>query len=931
MPCTADFDSPGHGSNPGRRKRAANPRDGAITTGSAFDGLHPVLDAWFRRRFPGPTPAQAATIPHILAGRSVLLSSPTGTGKTLAAFLGVFDHLVRLHEACALPSRGIVAIYVSPLRALAYDLQKNIHTPLAELGWDFVRIGSRTGDTSAKDRAEQKKKPPHVLVTTPESLTLLLSQPSWTPALATVRFLLVDEFHALAENKRGSLLALAAERLEALRVQSGRTTDRRIGRRSETDSAICRSVLRRSAALTRIGLSATVASLPELARFLAGAERPCEIVEVGSANPSDVSVFSPLARNPYPAAGYTGTRVLRELAADLTRHRTTLVFTNTRAGAETIALRLKRLLPHLAGEIEVHHASLDRAVRMEVEDRLKRGELRAIVCSTSLELGIDIGSIDLVVMVSAPKGVARALQRLGRSGHAPGQTARGLLVATNINDLAECAATVRLMRTRQLEPLRPPRNPADVLAQHMVGIAVFADTTPDEAYALVRRAHPFSDLSRDLFDRVLHYLQGGGRSLEKAYTHLFGKIVINSDGHLALPAPRIARDLYQNVGTIASDAHITVRLGRRNLGTVEENFIKGLRPGDIFVLNARCVRLVSTTLLTAKVAAADSSLPTVPRWNAAKMPLASRLASEVVRLRTVVAELLSREVSEENEGRPTRPSTFDSVPYPAISLVESYLISHYDFTPANASALVRHFRLQARVSRIPVAGFLLVERYVEAASSLHHLFFHCLIGRSANDALSRIIAQRIQRTLGGNALVTIDDYGFLLTLRPFQRIDSIDAIRGLLAQAGAEDDLRVALSDSELVKWQFRGVAQAGLMVSRRVHGAERGSKSLQWSSEILFDVLRRHEPDHVLLAEAYAEATTCFLDLPGALAFLESAADSPIDFRDVERVSPFAFGMFVSRIRETMMLEDPETTIERLYHEMYGALAKTAELNATK
>ncbi len=880
-------------------------------------GLHPAVAAWFATRFGSPTPAQAATLPHILAGRSVLLSSPTGTGKTLAAFLGVFDYLIRTHESpSGLPASGIVAIYVSPLRALAYDLQKNLNAPLAELGWSHIRVAARTGDTSAKDRAAQKKKPPHILVTTPESLTLLLSQPAWAPALASVRFLLIDELHALAENKRGSLLALAAERLES-RVRQP---------------------------LIRIGLSATVSPLAELARFLTGPARPCEIVEIqpSSTNPADLAVFSPLAKNPYPAAGFTATRVLRELAVELQRYRTTLVFTNTRAGAESIGIQLKQLLPTLAAQIEVHHASLDRTVRLDVEDRLKRGELRAVVCSTSLELGIDIGSIDLVVMVSAPKGVARALQRIGRSGHAPGQTARGLLVATNINDLAECAATTRLMRARELEPLRLPQNPADVLAQHLVGLAVFADTTPDEAFALVRRAHPFADLPRADFDRVLHYLQGGGRSLEKAYSHLFGKILINPDGHLAIPSPRTARDFYQNVGTIASDAMITVKLGARNLGTVEESFLKGLRPGDTFVLNARCVRLVSTTLLTAKVKpAAPRELPIIPRWNANKMPLASGLAAEVVRLRTQISTLLNHgehgghgedktEKQKKTSSIPSSPSSDLSVSsVPSVvknsdsDPASAYLQSHYALTEPNAAALVRHFRLQARVSRIPTAAALLVEAYAESHTNLLHYFFHTLIGRSANDALSRIVAQRIQRTLGGNALVTLDDYGFLLTLRPFQRLASADAIRPLLASADAEADLRAALAESELVKWQFRGVAQAGLMVPRRVHGAERGSRSLQWSAEILFDVLSRHEPDHPLLVEAYAEATTRFLDLPAALAFLDSAASLPIDLHEVERVSPFAFGMFVSRIKETMMLEDPETTIERLYHDMYGALAE--------
>lgn len=886
-------------SMPRAKLKPAPLRQSAAAPGG--DALHPTLATWFTRRFPAPTPAQSATLPPILAGRSVLLSSPTGTGKTLAAFLGVFDYLIRAHVSPAGLPAGIVAIYVSPLRALAYDLQKNLHAPLAELDWPHIRVAARTGDTSAKDRAAQRKKPPHILVTTPESLTLLLAQPAWAPALAPVRFLIVDELHALAENKRGALLALAAERLAA----------------------------RLTHPLLRIGLSATVSPLAELARFLTGPTHPCEIIEIlppPSLDPDPighlplvvgysapvVTIFSPLAQNPYPAAGYTATRVLRELATELTRHRTTLVFTNTRSGAESIGLRLKQLLPDLAAQIEVHHASLDRTVRLDVEDRLKRGELRAVVCSTSLELGIDIGAIDLVVMVSAPKGVARALQRLGRSGHAPGQTARGLLVATNINDLAECAATARLMRTRTLEPLRLPQNPADVLAQHLVGLAIFADTTPDAAYTLVRRAHPFADLPRADFDRVLHYLRGGGRTLEKAYAPLFGKVTLDPAGHLALPAPKIAHDYYQNVGTIASEAMITVKLGARNLGTVEESFLKGLRPGDTFVLNARCVRLVSTTLLTAKVKpAAPRELPTIPRWNANKMPLASGLAAEVVQLRTTVAELL--------HASPASSST----------AAAAYLESHYTLTPPNAAALLRHFRLQARISRIPTAAALLVEAYAEPAADLLHYFFHTLIGRAANDALSRIVAQRIQRTLSGNALVTLDDYGFLLTLKPFQRLASAAALRLLLARADAETDLRAALAESELVKWQFRGVAQTGLMVPRRVRGAERGSRSLSWSTEILFDVLRRHEPDHPLLVEAYAEATTRFLDLPAALAFLDTAATLPIDLVTVERVSPFAFGMFVSRIKETMMLEDPETTIERLFHDMYGTLADSEPPNS--
>jgi ATP-dependent Lhr-like helicase len=848
----------------------------ALTPARLLAQLHPELSAWFRSRFTRFSPAQQLAIPEILAGRTTHVSSPTGSGKTLAAFLGIFDQLARSHDAGTLTS-GLVAIYVSPLRALAYDLQKNLHEPRTQLHWDWLTVGARTGDTTPAERARQRRRPPHILVTTPESLALLLSQPSWETHLRSVRFLILDELHALAENKRGSLLMVAAERLTALVPTP----------------------------LTRIGLSATVAPLDLVASFLAGPGRPCSVAAINEHRPARIEVFSPLRANAYPPAGFTATRVLRELSTLLTGRRTTLIFTNTRSGAESIGLRLKQLLPDLAEEIEVHHASLDREVRLDVEDRLKRGELRAVVCSTSLELGIDIGAIDTVVMVSAPKGVSRALQRLGRSGHSLDRTSHGVLVATNINDLAECAATARLMTLRAAEHVRPHANPFDVLAQTLVSLAVFARYTPDEAYALVLRSYPFHTLTRTDFDRVLRYLAGGGVSLELRYRDTFGKVLVDEAGHLALPAPRIARELFQNVGTIVTEPMVQVRLGARALGQVEESFIKGLRIGDVFVLNGRCVRLTSTQLLTAFVKRADSSVPTVPRWNANKMPLASGVAAEVVHLRTELSARLTD---------PTAATAF--------------LTATYALSPANASALLQHFQLQSKISVIPVADFFLIELYRSPNGELVHFFFHSLIGRSANDALSRIVAQRVRETVGGNALVTIDDYGFLLTLKPFQAIATAAAWRPLFARTGAEDALRTALAESALVKWQFRGVSQTGLMVPRRIHGSERGARQLQWSSEVIFDVLRRYEPDHPLLVEAYAEVTLRFLDLPRALAFFDTVSALPWQLRVVERVSPFSFGIFVSKIKETMMLEDPETTIERLHHEMYGSLSPAADAN---
>lgn len=882
----------------------------AQSESDVFAHLHPELARWFRDRFGRFAPAQAVAVPEILAGRSLLLSSPTGSGKTLAAFLGVFDFLAKARERKELPS-GIVAVYVSPLRALAYDLRKNLQQPLDELGWDWLRVGARTGDTTLKERAQQRRRPPHILVTTPESLTLLLSQTGWLAPFRDTRFLIADELHALAENKRGVMLMVAAERLEELQTTDFGLQPEETASRASPAELAAEHFHQRSPrpAIVRIGLSATVSPLETVAAFLVGPGRPCRIAEVTQRKPARIEVFSPLRDHAYPPAGYTASRMLAELGTFIGQKRTTLVFTNTRSGAEHIGLRLKQLMPALANQIEVHHASLDRTVRLEVEDRLKRGELRAVVCSTSLEMGIDIGSIDTVVMVSAPKGVSRALQRIGRSGHSMGETSHGVLIASNINDLAECAVTAKMMERRELESVKISENPLDVLAQTLVGLAVFESVTPEEAFTLVRRSYPYRTLARGDFDRVLRYLEGGGVSLEKQYHSLFGKVRVDARGCLVLAAPRVARDFYQNIGTIATESMVQVQLGRRKLGQVEESFMKGLRPGDVFVLNGRTVRLVETRLLTAKVAAADSSVPTVPRWYANKMPLASGLAAEVVRLRTEVARRLDCGAG----GQAAIPLTTDEPP------ALTWLQSEYHLSSANARALVEHFALQAAVSRIPTEDFFLVE--VNAQRGFVHYFFHALIGRSANDALSRIIAQRVHALKGGNALTTIDDYGFLLTVKPFQAMSATEW-RSLFCREGAEDALRAALEESNLVKWQFRGVAQTGLMVPRRVRGEERGARALQWSSEIIFEVLRKYEPDHPLLAEAYAEATLRFLDLPRALAFLERVTELPWDFRELPRVSPFAFGMYVSRIRETMTLEDPETTIERLYHEMYGEAA---------
>ena len=843
--------------------------------------LHPRLRRWFRKTYPAFTHAQLLCVPAILERKSILLTSPTGSGKTLAGFLGVFDFLLRKLDGGTL-DRSVQCVYVSPLRALAYDIGKNLNAPIVAMGLEKqLLVHARTGDTKASERARFRRRPAHILVTTPESLAVMLAQESYAQHLGACQFVIVDELHSFAGNKRGADLTLSLERLERLRAGN--------------------------APLCRVGLSATAAPLDVLAQFLVGQGQDCLVAEAQIEKRQIVEVFSPIRRQPYPPAGYTGVRLYAELAELIRTRRSVLVFTNVRSAAEQLGFKLKELLPDLASQIETHHASLDRSVRLEVEDRLKDGELRAVVCSTSLEMGIDIGAVDLVVMVATPKGVSRAIQRIGRSGHSLNRNSHGILVATNINDLVEATVTARRVRERALDPVKVQERPADVIAQHLVGLAALAPIAADEAFELIRRAYPFHNLARPEFDRIVQYLEGGGASLQKQYAGLFGKIQL-SDGVISLAHPRVARDFLVNIGTIVSESFVDVFLRRRRLGSVEENFIKQLQIGDLFVLGGRIVRLIDTALQAAYVERADGQLPTVPRWNAAKMPLTSGLAEGVRNIRAEIAERLARKDED--------------------AAVLDWLVESYEISIANAEAILEQFRAQLSLSELPVGEKMLLELYREGEHS--HYFFHSLIGRSANDALSRIVAWRIKKRLGGNALVTIDDYGFLLTLRPFQEMP-LEDWRLCFEREGAEEDLFAALRGSELVKWQFRGVAQTGLMVPRHLPGRERRPKQLTWSSEVLFRVLEQHEPDHPLLHEAYLQATHTFLDADQAYAYLDHVQRYRWILRELPVVSPFSFAIYASKIKESMMLEDPGAAIERIYADMYAEVERFAGVSKTR
>ncbi|MEM9280666.1 MAG: DEAD/DEAH box helicase [Verrucomicrobiota bacterium] len=846
------------------------------------ESLRPATIHWFNNTYGSPTEAQSLCIPDIAANQSVLLSSPTGSGKTLAGFLGILDRLAREHDDGSLDSRGIRCVYVSPLRALSYDIEKNLRVPLKGLGLEeTVTVGLRTGDTSSAERQKQRRKPPHILITTPESLAIVLPQAGYRDALGRCDYVIIDELHAFAENKRGVHLSVSIERLERLRGSK--------------------------APLCRIGLSATVAPLDTVGQFLAGSGPKPQIREASTGRRAMIEVMTPLRRHAYPPAGYTATRVITDMARIVEEKRATIIFTNTRSGAERIAHRLKLALPKLSDSIECHHSSLDRDIRQEVEDRLKEGDLRAVVCSTSLELGIDIGHIDTVIMVSTPKGISRALQRIGRSGHSIHQSGHGVLVATNVNDLIECVVCARLTHQRQLDPIHTLDYAPDVVVQHIVGLAMDGGTTIEEAFELIRSAYPFRHIERGVMVRLFEYLEGGGRSLQKQYRNTFGKIE-EKDGKFHTVSKRVEREYLVNIGTIHADGMVNVLLGRRKIGAVEERFVKGLKLGDIFVLAGKTVKLVDSSPAEVIVENAAGRLPSVPSWNANKMPLGSGIADEVARLRTE----LDRRLNVQHED-------FESL--------ADWLVEEWSISQTNAAAILEHFENQSLISQVPTENRFLIERFIDEKDEDEriHFFFHSLIGRSANDALSRIVSHRLKETAGGNTLVTIDDYGFMLSVKSFQNLE-LNQWNRLFLPDHATESLHQALEGSQLVKWQFSGIAQTGLMVPRNLPGAQRKMRQIRWSSDLLFQVLSEREPDHPLLKQAIHEATHTFLDTNRAVRFLKTAQSMEWSLTDVPAVSPFAFGLYASKIKEGMMMESPEEAIERLYREMQHKLGRPVD-----
>lgn len=884
-----------------------------------FSALHPVVGSWCDANLVDPTPPQIEALPLGLERRTHLICSPTGTGKTLAAFLPLMSRLADLRDRDELFPRPYV-LYISPLRALGYDVEHNVRRPLREMGLlerpntergrlrrgrireTHIRTGVRTSDTPVEERRLMMTRPPHILMTTPESLALMLAMESYRKHLKAVDTVIIDEVHALAGNKRGSYLALCLESLEEL-VPRG---------------------------LVRVGLSATVAPLDRVAHFVAGVGRECAVVDKRGLRAIRLEVTAPFSGAMAPMTKIAERCV--ELGSDV---RTQLVFTNVRSQAERVAHEMALVVdPSLAREshsdiahaharagndaahdsvavlapdavprprsdakIGIHHSALERSVRHRTEAQLRAGELHTVVCSSSLELGVDIGFVDRVCIVGGARGMTPTLQRVGRAGHRPGAVADGVIVAQDRDDIIEAAATKRCIRDGIIEELTIPEAPLDVLAQWLVlGVCYDKRVPIADALALARRAEPYRDLAESDVRACVAYLAGGGAGDDEAHVRRLG-----TDGVAIYGLGKdVCSAFFENVGTIPDETQVLVGTrGGGAIGKLDESFVASLRENDVMLINGRTfkVREVRSGGVTVEPFAGR---PNVPQWSSHIKGVPTVLAAEIAALRHGIARRLGEASGGARE-------------------TLSWLAHRYGLEGAEAAHAVRYIAQQMAISAVPEPGGALVEIY--RMDRKQTAVFHTCAGRRANEALARVVGARIFREAKVNTQITTDDNGFLVTMPHGKTLP--DVVWATLLHARDYDrDLFDGLRAGYLLRQHFRYVANTGLLVLRRAGGKTLRRSGLRWNAQKIFDRLLEAEPGFPLLRETVRFVTTDLLDGPGAFAFL-SALPSELRVIHPAAASPFTFGIVTSSFGDSVVMDDRTSMVEALHERVLAVMGE--------
>ena len=809
-----------------------------------------LLDGWFAANGWSPFEFQRDVWRAYANGASGLIHAATGTGKTYAAWLGAVHTWLEANPApIAQKKRSANAplqvLWITPLRALAADTEQALRAPIDALGIPWT-IESRTGDTAEKIRRAQRERLPSALITTPESLELLLCREDQAELFETLQCVVVDEWHELMATKRGAQVELALARLRSLRPS-----------------------------LRTWGLSATLGNLDIACETLLGLRpdgAPNPGVLVRGIVPKEIVVESliPEEMDRFPWAGHLNTKLLPQVLARIEQAQSAIIFTNTRSQCEIWYQSIIAERPEWFETMAIHHGSLDKAQRQMVEDGLKSGRFRGVVATSSLDLGVDFAPVDLVMQIGSPKGVARLLQRAGRSGHSPGRVSTIVCVPTHAFELVEVAAARDAIRDGRIESRLPVDRPLDLLAQHLVTRAIGGGFTRPEIMAELKTTRAFADLTDAELDWVLDFITRGGDAL-RAYPE-FSRVQ-NEYGHYFVADTRVIQRHKMSIGTIVSDTALSVRfLTGGRLGTIEESFVARLKPKDRFIFAGRALEFVRVKDLTAWVRKAKSSSGAVPSWQGSRMPLSSELSLAV---RTTLEA--------------ARVGVFDS---PELRAVRGIL------------------QLQAERSLIPSLTELLIER-VETREG-HHLFFYPFEGRLVHEGLAALFAYRIAQLIPITFSFACNDYGFeLLSPTPAPIEEALEA--GLLRSAHLLHDITESLNAAELARRQFREIARVAGLIFEGFPGQSKSMKQVQASSGLLYDVFTKYDPDNLLVLQAKREVLERQLEASRIGSTMQRLEQSEVRLIDVERPTPLAFPLLVDRTRAKLSSEKLADRVKRM------------------
>ena len=797
---------------------------------------------WFDQHGWKVFPFQKTVWKEALHGRSGLLHATTGSGKTYAVWFAALARAARNHASS---KRGLKVLWLTPMRALATDTAAALIAPLAAMqpAW---QVGMRTGDTSSTERARQNRSMPDALVTTPESLSLLLSQVDAAQRFATLDMVIVDEWHELLGNKRGVQTQLALARLRLWNPQ-----------------------------LVVWGLSATLGDLAEAQHALLG-HTAGVIVEGAIRKTLQVDTLIPKNPSRFPWSGHLGIAMLQPVIDEIEPFSSTLIFTNTRSQAELWYQNLLEARPDWAGLIALHHGSLDKEVREWVEQSLKQGSLKAVVCTSSLDLGVDFLPVERVLQIGSAKGIARLLQRAGRSGHAPGRASRITLVPTNSLELLEAAGAKRAIAAHRVEARYAPNKPLDVLVQHLVTIALGGGFRSDALFDEVRAAWSYRNLTQDEWDWALSFVAHGGRSLT-VYPE-YRRVLPDDAGIYRVPDAALGRRHRMGIGTIVSDASVQVKFmtGGR-IGSIEESFISRLKNGDTFLFGGRMLELVRVHEMTAFVKRSSGKKGAVPRWSGGKMPLSSELAHAVLDCLHDAAE----DRYDGPEMRAVRP------------LLE----------------------LQQRWSGLPSGERLVIETHLSREGQ--HLFVYPFAGRAVHIGLASLIAYRVATLSPATFSIAVNDYGFELLCGEAFDWDDIFKRADLFTPDNLLADVVASLNAAELAQRRFRDIARIAGLVFSGYPGQPKSARQLQASSSLFFEVFKKHDGDNLLLTQAQQEVFEQELELTRLRATLIELQGRTLAFYHTQRATPFAFPLMVERFREMLSTEKLSDRVARMVKQL--------------